>query len=427
MATIPTSRMTAMADPRSRRGRAIDPDRLGHLEEEKSFLLRSLDDLDRELAAGDVDRVDYDELHEGYVARAAAVMHQIKDAKAGLGELAAQRTGTGRRVAWVGAVVVFATVAGILLARASGFRGTGTSLTGTGAAPDEQLAQCEGQLAKDPKASLACFDKLLKAAPDDVETLTYGGWAKVQAGDVKAGLADLDRVIAIDPKYPNVYVFKASLHKTVGDFTAAQADLDRLYSLNPAAIVLDEVQSKGLDKAVAEGLLSPATGQCWTSAEAAMTDSINLNTPDASTVESDADKQKRAQTASKLTEAMQCLDKVVAAGPDITALEIRGLGLLALDFTIGSNPNGDDAILNRARQSADAAVTAAPSDPTAHLIRGTVAVVRGDTGFATRDLQIAKSGRVSPLFRAFLSLDGLSKAIDDGTAAGTTTTTTTTR
>ena len=41
---------------RSRDGR---PDRLAELEEERDFLLRSLDDLDREHDAGDIDEADY--------------------------------------------------------------------------------------------------------------------------------------------------------------------------------------------------------------------------------------------------------------------------------------------------------------------------------------------------------------------------------
>ena len=37
----------------------LGADELAHLEEERRFLLRSLDDLEREHAAGDVDAADY--------------------------------------------------------------------------------------------------------------------------------------------------------------------------------------------------------------------------------------------------------------------------------------------------------------------------------------------------------------------------------
>ena len=60
----------------------IDPDRLAELEEERRFLLRSLDDLEREHDAGDVDEHDFAALRDGYVARAAAVLREIDEGKA---------------------------------------------------------------------------------------------------------------------------------------------------------------------------------------------------------------------------------------------------------------------------------------------------------------------------------------------------------
>ena len=54
------------------------------LEEERSFLLRSLRDLDAERAAGDVDEHDYVTLRDGYTKRAADVMREIDDGRARL-------------------------------------------------------------------------------------------------------------------------------------------------------------------------------------------------------------------------------------------------------------------------------------------------------------------------------------------------------
>ena len=48
------------------------------LEEQRDFLLRSLVDLDRERAAGDVDEHDYAVLKDDYTARAAAVLRAIE-------------------------------------------------------------------------------------------------------------------------------------------------------------------------------------------------------------------------------------------------------------------------------------------------------------------------------------------------------------
>jgi hypothetical protein len=43
----------------------VNPDELALLEEERRFLLRSIDDLDREQAAGDVDDADYAAVRDG--------------------------------------------------------------------------------------------------------------------------------------------------------------------------------------------------------------------------------------------------------------------------------------------------------------------------------------------------------------------------
>ena len=63
----------------SARRRELDPDALAALEEERDFLLRSLEDLEREHAAGDVDDSDFEELKDDYTARAAAVIRAIED------------------------------------------------------------------------------------------------------------------------------------------------------------------------------------------------------------------------------------------------------------------------------------------------------------------------------------------------------------
>ena len=59
----------------------MNPDQLAELEEERNFLLRSLVDLEREHAVGDVDDVDYHELREGYTVRAAATLRAIDDGR----------------------------------------------------------------------------------------------------------------------------------------------------------------------------------------------------------------------------------------------------------------------------------------------------------------------------------------------------------
>jgi hypothetical protein len=78
------------ASPSARR-RDLDPDALAALEEERDFLLRSLEDLEREYAAGDVDDSDFEELKDDYTARAAAVIRAIEDRTEAVKSLRPQR------------------------------------------------------------------------------------------------------------------------------------------------------------------------------------------------------------------------------------------------------------------------------------------------------------------------------------------------
>jgi len=49
------------------------------LEAERDFLLRSLDDLEGERAAGGIDDESYSRLHDDYTARAAAAIRALRD------------------------------------------------------------------------------------------------------------------------------------------------------------------------------------------------------------------------------------------------------------------------------------------------------------------------------------------------------------
>ncbi len=55
-----------------------DPSR-EQLEAERDFLLKSLDDLEAERAAGGIDEESYQALHDDYTARAAATIRTLRD------------------------------------------------------------------------------------------------------------------------------------------------------------------------------------------------------------------------------------------------------------------------------------------------------------------------------------------------------------
>ena len=143
----------------------MNPDELALLEEERRFLLRSIDDLDREYAAGDVDDADYTAVRDGYVARAAAVLRQIEDGTAALPE--APRKRWGRIAAWSVGVMAIAALSAWLVVINSGQRVTGQTMTG-GQAVDEvsaKLAQARSLLGTDPGGAITLYQEVIAVEP----------------------------------------------------------------------------------------------------------------------------------------------------------------------------------------------------------------------------------------------------------------------
>lgn len=154
----------------------VDPDELARLEEERRFLLRSLDDLEREHSAGDVDDDDYETLRDGYIARAAAVLRSIEAGRAAL----PQKRRLRRTViaAWVVGVVAVAGVSGWLVARSSGQRLAGQVMTGGSPSDDVglKLAEARGLLGTDPLRASELYGEVLARDPGNAEARTYTAW-----------------------------------------------------------------------------------------------------------------------------------------------------------------------------------------------------------------------------------------------------------
>lgn len=200
---------------------AVDPDRLAELEEERRFLLRSIADLEREREAGDVEDDDYVALRDGYTARAATVLRAIEE---GRSALPPKRPRDWKRImASVAIVLVVGVGAGILVARASGQRDPGDTITG-GTSPNQVATLLsEGRsflevsdFGEASKRYLAVLD----IDPENVEALSYAGWVLAAStqnmGDATAiqGVLTkakqfLDKAVAIDPTYADSHCFLA--------------------------------------------------------------------------------------------------------------------------------------------------------------------------------------------------------------------------
>lgn len=208
----------------------LDPDAYAALEEQRDFLLGSLEDLEREHDAGDIDEEDYLALKDDYTARAAAVLRALDEGAVRFAS--SKRPRSWRLVAGVTAgVLALGIGAGVLVARSSGSRTDAG--TGTGSAELDRrdtLAQAGARLAEgEVLDAIMLYDQVLEADPDDVEALTYRGWALVLTGDprlIDEGLPFLLRATRVDPTYADAHVFLAIAYVNTGRCEEAGRQLD---------------------------------------------------------------------------------------------------------------------------------------------------------------------------------------------------------
>jgi cytochrome c-type biogenesis protein CcmH/NrfG len=235
------------------------------LEAQREFLLRSLDDLDDELLAGNIDPDNYRILHDDYTARASAV---IKEIAAG----AHRSTSSGPRVPPLlrlltyGGIVVFAVLAAILLAHTAGQRRAGQEITGgqgagptTTASPARVVADAQAAVTAAPKSYDAriryarallssgnypdAIKQFLSASnldPKQPEPLTYAGWLTAlvaqQVSDptskkelIDVATKNLNSAIRADSTYPDAYVFKGLLLTRIENKQCVGADAFRQF------------------------------------------------------------------------------------------------------------------------------------------------------------------------------------------------------
>ncbi|MCP5029240.1 MAG: hypothetical protein GY929_23440 [Actinomycetia bacterium] len=246
--------------------RPVDLDALARLEEERDFLLRSLDDLEAEYEAGDLEPDDYATLGDDYTARAAAVIRSIEERQLSLLDARPASSWT-RTLAWVAAVVAGVTVTGVLLVQFTGERGEGDSITGEiRASPRQALFDCQ-EMAGQGEILLAieCLDLILETDAENVDAVTYRGWYLYLATrgssnealvDELTGLAwiQLDRAVAIEPSFSDARAFRAIVALDQGDAQTAGAELQAFDDSNPPVDMTQLVDGLGLRDRIAEAL-----------------------------------------------------------------------------------------------------------------------------------------------------------------------------
>ncbi len=223
----------------------VDLDQLALDEEERRFLLRSLEDLEKERAAGDIDTTDYEELRADYLARLADVQRRVEgDASA----LAARRNrvrSTRSKLLPVAAglaTFLFALGAGWLVARTAGERKAGETITGNLPVGEAEkiatlMSEASDASTTDPLLAIRKYDEVTKLEPRVVAAWAYGGWTlrltavniqddKQRASLQEGALRRLDEAVRQDPTYPDARAFRAVMKlRDFGDEQGAIADL----------------------------------------------------------------------------------------------------------------------------------------------------------------------------------------------------------
>jgi tetratricopeptide (TPR) repeat protein len=199
--------------------------------EEQEFLMRSLDDLDREFAAGDISEHDYRTLRAEYIVRTADALRDPKQPT----KQPSNRTRSPMRAAVTAmAVLGVAIGSGIFVAQSAGQRVEGEGLTGTVRSPggptttraqtpgeieiEKHLNDGRSMLGSDPVGALKAYDAALAINPKIPEALAYSGWVLrlasrsavgADADELIAGaLRRIDAAIAADSTYPDARAFR---------------------------------------------------------------------------------------------------------------------------------------------------------------------------------------------------------------------------
>lgn len=244
----------------------MTPDERATREEERDFLLSSLDDLEREFRAGDVTADDYRALKESYTARAAAVLREL-DAPAPRTDLPA-----GGRRPWRAAivsvvVVAIAVVAGVIVANSAGERLPGQTMTGSigDGSVTSLLVEARAVGMSDIPRAVELYSQVLAVEPDNVEALTYIGWLTVlsatqdqtSADEVvrdrfQSGVLLLRQATVVDSTYPDAHCFLGiAFFRFLDDAEAAEPEVTACLESNPPAEVKSLVEGLAADIASA--------------------------------------------------------------------------------------------------------------------------------------------------------------------------------
>jgi tetratricopeptide (TPR) repeat protein len=405
-------------------------DTLAALVEQRDFLLGSLDDLESERAAGDVDEHDYVVLRDDYTARAAAVLRAIDDWHGHRGvaadEAPAAPGAWRRRAAWTLAVVVFGAFAGVLMARAAGNRGSGGFITGgVRESRTQLLAQAQDQFRSGKVDDMKkTYDRLLADNPADDQARAQRAWFIYLSDSVAApARTELDRALADNGDNLQAHVFRAKVNADDKRFADAVVDLAYFDASTTATLsLIDTVDNMDLRFTVGQGLLPSVTAKIPTN---------TTTTPTATTITAaglTVDQvryaaESLATTEAGVVQALPLYAAVLAARPD----DVRALTVLGWSLAGVGVANNQPSFIDRAQVLLDRAVSLAPTNPDALVYRSVLLMKTGHATDAATDLAAFDRGLKPNQLVTLISDLGLREAIAAALGTTPTTATTTTR
>jgi tetratricopeptide (TPR) repeat protein len=350
--------------------------------EQRDFLLRSLDDLEAEYAAGDLDDGDYRALKADYTRRAAAAIRAGEQAETPRREAASP---SARMAAWAIGVVILAVIAGLLLGRFSGSRDIGGTVSGDiRETVREQLFDAQQAFGSgDLEGAIEIYDEILEEQPSNAEALAYRGWFTNLGGDAVAGRALVEDAIAFEPEYPDARVFGASLALEVGDADAAAAHLAVLDTLDVPPFVDQLLTQFQLRERVAAALDPDGPPARRAAALARVAPILLVDAPPPfSETDLGVDDVILAGEAlaaqGDALEALQLFDHVLEErADDVDLIAARGWLMARLP---------SDELRAIGEQSLDEALGIDPDHPAALVYRSAVRVQLGDLEGAAADL-----------------------------------------
>ena len=351
------------------------------MDDEREFWLESLDDLDEELAAGDLGPEDHQVLSRSYTRQAAQALRGDQQ-----GSEETDGKGRGRLIAVVAGLVVVGVLAGVFLARAVGSRHSGDTITGNDAVssvPSLLRNAEESAAAGDLGEAIAIYDRVLERSPSNPTALAYKGWfLALQGREAEAANVLADAVVAA-PDYPDARAFRAILLYRTDDCFGAAAELAAFDATNPPESInrLVETQGLGTNIAVLCQMVLQDQAQFQTLSE--LGPSADNAVAAARTL---WDPTTPAQGDPAL--ALRVYEAVLADHPDHPgALTYSGVML---------TQTGLDDQFTEGAQRINQAVEAAPNDPEARLWRAWLFAGLGQTDQARADLNHLDTLNPSP-------------------------------